>query len=315
MSGKMSQIGEVLSSGTNASEQSSQLPRRNRIGEGLFSGTGWQESFKANVRRRNALRIAEKYGVELTHEDPLYDRILKAEGELLSCQSCDGYPCRKNERRYSQPIIDVSRDEFERRTCWAYEQRQKNWINQARIPAQYMGKTFADYAVTLTNKRAVGLSHCLIEGSLDKGIYLYGSPGTGKTFLASLMGKYYLEAGQRVIFGDVPSLLARIKETFDKPGQSGQDVIKRYETCDLLILDDLGVGQMTDWNVGIVYQLINTRYNANRTVVVTSNYSPDDLQNVLSKGNKMAAERIVSRLHVMTYAAYLGFQDRRRRTV
>ena len=74
--------------------------------------------------------------------------------------------------------------------------------------------------------------------------------------------------------------------------------------CDLLIMDDVGAGKITDWSIDITYRLINSRYNADKPTIVTSNLELDDLA-------KLIGGRIVSRLQVMCALVFFGEEDRR----
>lgn len=179
-----------------------------------------------------------------------------------------------------------------------------------QIPHRYLGKTFADYEVTADNVKAVKLAKWFLTKG-ERGLYLYGGYGTGKTFLASLIVQEWKRAGRGVLFGDVPGLLDRIKATFDDSAERYQDVLDRYCKCELLVLDDLGAGYLTAWNVGQLYQIINARYNDGRPIIATSNYDLKGLAAAFGAIDKVSAQRITSRLHEMCAQGFLGIKDRR----
>ncbi len=217
-------------------------------------------------------------------------------GQISDCDTCNGN-CPKPDKYY----LDGGYCKYgialvKRRAC-----------QKAHIPDRYIGKTFSDYQVTSDNAEAVKIARWYTATKPAKGLYLYGNCGTGKTYLASLIAQEFI--GQGVIFGDVPDLMARLKATFDDGGTEA--LLKRYTTCGLLILDDIGAGQITPWNVGILYQVINARYNAEKPVIATSNYDLDGLQSAL-KADALTAKRIISRLSEMTIQAFLGLKDRRK---
>lgn len=194
---------------------------------------------------------------------------------------------------------------------------QRNEFRRAMIPLRYAGKTFDDYEITNENGKAVKAAKWFVgEENPPMGLYFCGETGTGKTFLAALIAGAYLLDEKSVIFGDVPSLLADLKATFNNGGTEA--LLDRYCECDLLVLDDIGTGKISDWSVGVLYQVINARYNAGKPIVSTGNFSLKTLREVLTvrddRGNvvdDVTGRRIVSRLSEMTYKFSLGEVDRR----
>lgn len=180
------------------------------------------------------------------------------------------------------------------------------------LPAIYASKTFGDYEETADNRRALAMAKWLFTEEYDgHSVYFYGGFGTGKTFLATLIAKGMILRGQTVEFGCVPDLLDEMKKAFNDPTTSSQAVFERFIKCDLLILDDIGVGLMTPWNVNVICQLINKRYESKKLIVYTSNYSPSELKERFSRADAMTAGRIYSRMVETTYAESLGTHDRR----
>lgn len=180
------------------------------------------------------------------------------------------------------------------------------------IPLKYAQKTFDDYEVTPDNEKAVRGARWFVREKPERGLYLYGGYGSGKTFLASLIAREYMLDFKSVIFGDVPSLMQNIKATFDDPKKNAAEILARYCDCDLLVLDDLGAGQITEWNIAQLYQIVNDRYNTGLPIVVTSNHNLDDLRERLSTKDESTAARIISRLREMTILIFLGNNDRRK---
>lgn len=64
------------------------------------------------------------------------------------------------------------------------------------------------------------------------------------------------------------------------------------KSCDLLILDDLGKEKQTEWTNQILYEVINSRYEHRKPIVVTTNYSAQELSNRIDSA-------VVSRLFEM----------------
>ena len=260
------------------------------------------EAIKANwkARREKARpRLEATYGAL---SDAAIDKILRAEEELATCEKCGG-ACPFDERK---PVIE-SDGTITSALC-EYGLRRR--ATAAKIPPQYFGKTFADYEVPADNSEAVKIAKWFVADKPAKSLYLYGKCGTGKTFLASIIALGFISDGNRVIFGDVPTLLGELKRQFD--GGDALSILDTYTACDLLVLDDLGAGLLSEWGVGIVYQIINARCNTSKRLVVTSNFDYKGLETRLRTKDAYSAERIISRFNGMCVPAFLGLTDRRK---
>jgi DNA replication protein DnaC len=124
-----------------------------------------------------------------------------------------------------------------------------------------------------------------------RGLWLMGDTGTGKTTLAMLVSKSALEAGRSVAIYSLPKLLARIRRTYDsEPGQDNfLQFFERLTSVDLLHIDDLGAEKSSDWVLEQLYALVNERYEAQRSIVVTTNLDEASLE-------EQIGSRTVSRL-------------------
>ena len=262
-----------------------------------------------------APRICEQYGLDAVRDRNLIRRIDEAQREIAECENCMGEPCQKSVNRYFCPVIrrtDNGNWHIPAALCQYGKRRMiERESRTALIPVKFIGKTFSDYEVTPDNERAVKIGRWFAEKKPNKSLYLFGGCGTGKTFLAAIIAQNFIKDFKQVVFGDVPSLLDEIKRTFNTDGNSA-DVLDRYCNCDLLVLDDLGAGQITEWNVGILYEIINRRYSLNKSTLMTSNFDLDGLEQCFGKRDSYSAKRITSRISEMCTQAFLGTTDRRK---
>ena len=183
------------------------------------------------------------------------------------------------------------------------------------IPAKYRGVSFERPPVTQMNEIVVRRvrEYCQsIEEKIEagRGLWLYGSSGTGKTTLAMLVSRTALEAGRSVAIYSLPKLLARIRRTFDAEAgeQSYADLFERLATVDLLHVDDLGAENRTEWVLEQLYALVNERYEAQRSLVVTTNLEEQELE-------EQIGARVVSRLVEMCGDPLPLFDEDRRMRV
>lgn len=145
----------------------------------------------------------------------------------------------------------------------------------------------------------------------QKGIYLSGPYGCGKTYIFTHLAKMLIEKGAQVIFAYYPSLVSLIKSTIGTP--SFDRIIDDLKTVEILILDDFG-GEMSSSFVRdeILGPILQERMVHNRALFMTSNLDIETLQEHLAESNKgvdrVRALRIYERLK--TLMDFMELKDR-----
>ena len=184
----------------------------------------------------------------------------------------------------------------------------------AVIPRKYRGISFDRPPVTTIRDGIVAYVRRYvreIDERLDAGdgLWFHGPVGTGKTSLAMLVSKAALDAGHTVAIYSLPRLLAEIRTTFDDGSeQSYTELLDRLTGVDLLHIDDVGAEKTSPWVLEQLYALINTRYEEERAVIITTNLERDPLAEQIN-------ERTVSRLEEMCLILPVGGTDLRRQTL
>ncbi|HLW93782.1 MAG TPA: ATP-binding protein [Solirubrobacteraceae bacterium] len=169
---------------------------------------------------------------------------------------------------------------------------------EARIPKRYRAISF-DHSDVIdmerrcpTQVREIRAFVSDIGANIDAGrsLWLTGGVGTGKTALAMIVSKAAIDAGRTVAIYSCPRLLSLIRESIDTGGVLS--FLDRLAAVDMLHVDDLGAEHRTEWVLEQLYTIINSRYEDERSTVVTSNLTPGELAEQLG-------ERTVSRLEGM----------------
>lgn len=107
-------------------------------------------------------------------------------------------------------------------------------------------------------------------------LLLRGPAGTGKTHVSLAIARAAAAAGFAVIYGSVQRLLRQLeKEHFGREQGESAD---RLESCDLLILDDLGTEFASPFYTSSLYELLNTRLLAERPTIISTNLNQKQLQ-------------------------------------
>ena len=149
----------------------------------------------------------------------------------------------------------------------------------------------------------------------DTGLLLIGSIGVGKTHLAvGMIKELILSKGIQCLFYDYRELLKQIQNSYNDSVKATElEVLRPVFETEVLVLDELGAVKPTEWVWDTVSLILNTRYNDNRTTIITTNY-PDDLSREVvgssefsraqraARGESLSdriGERMRSRLHEM----------------
>lgn len=109
-------------------------------------------------------------------------------------------------------------------------------------------------------------------------LLLEGMYGCGKTHLAAAVGNWRLKKGDMVLFITTPDLLDHLRSSYAPNAESGYDeTFNRVRDAGLLILDDLGVENPSEWAKEKLFQLLNHRYVHRKATVITTNRDLDSL--------------------------------------
>ena len=122
-----------------------------------------------------------------------------------------------------------------------------------------------------------------------------GSIGAGKTHLAvGLLRDVIEKRGATGIFCDYRDLLKRIQNSYNSQVATTElDILRPVFEAEILVLDELGAVKPTDWVWDTVAHVLNTRYNDQRTTIITTNYP--NLPSILSQAQTPVTDRDVSR--------------------
>ena len=102
-------------------------------------------------------------------------------------------------------------------------------------------------------------------------LLLFGATGIGKTHLCLAIARGVTEQGFGVVYGSVQPLVRRLEA--ERFGREQGDSESQLISCDLLVLDDLGMEFDTPFSRACLYDVLNARLLEGRPTVVSTNLS------------------------------------------
>jgi DNA replication protein DnaC len=184
---------------------------------------------------------------------------------------------------------------------WQAEFFHRKRMERARIPPRFMNKTLESFKARDKIRKELLRSAQMYAKSFnlerrnecDKGLLMIGSVGCGKTHLAVAILEKIIEKGYSGLYYNSPSLLRDIRATFDQGNEMREeDLLEEVTTTDMLVFDDVGAENSTQFVLDRFYLIINERYEAGKPIIVTTNLNKEEMENRLGS-------RIVSRLAEM----------------
>ena len=183
---------------------------------------------------------------------------------------------------------------------------------------KYKAVNFAETQTGINPSFDVAFTRCkkyceLYEKTVKNGygIYLFGDKGVGKTHLTACMANFLISKYVPVLFTNLFEISKAVKSTFSRESsQTEQALIEKFSKVDVLFFDDLGTELFTrnsgeTWLQGLLFDLINKRYNNRKATIFSSNYSLNALVN-----ERGIMEKTVDRISEMTSGAVMKITGR-----
>ena len=160
--------------------------------------------------------------------------------------------------------------------------RNQTLLAAARIPKRYEHCELASYTTDFPGAHpSLAFAHLSASKFAHEydprdgtGLLIIGKIGTGKTHLAvGITKELILNKGICCLFYDYRELLKEIQNSYNATVQTTElDVLRPVFEADVLVLDELGAVKPTEWVWDTVSLILNTRYNDNRTTIITTNF-------------------------------------------
>lgn len=271
-----------------------------------FNESYKDERFKIVVDKINLpIEQLAKYRSELEESSIEYDHCLNCKG-LVECKNkiCGyaylpevknkkikfGYKSCKYKNKYNK-------DNLYKKNVYAYNEPKE--ILDARIKDIYK-KDATRFDVI---KYLMSFLENYLSGISEKGLYLHGSFGSGKTYLVSAVLNELAKNDIKVSIVYWPEYISYLKTLFGKDEYI--DILNSVKKAPVLLIDDIGAEANTSWGRDeILGPILQYRMNESLPTFFTSNLNKDELEQHLSNSKDgieiVKAKRIIERINQLT---------------
>lgn len=188
------------------------------------------------------------------------------------------------------------------------EKIKREIFSKNGIGRKYRGITL-DYIIPVEGQEkayneAIDFLKRYLTDKHTKGFGLFGGVGSGKTYIVSALVNELCnkriealteyekeEAIYNRITAITPARLISCIELLESL-KSDSEVIKKYKTAKLLVIDDFGAARITEWVDEKLFELVDFRYTNELPIIFTTNITPSELKEKLDK-------RTIDRLNEM----------------
>ena len=281
------------------------------------------ELLSASLKKdQTLLDLMKKYNIPLEHLDTHPYKVLSWYKEYVKCLQCKGLEhCKQKETGYFNQLVDDGFLHVEKYACKYMRQKMQarkhldNFLVND-MPEKMVTVNIKDIDLNDEKEEYVAsYIECVNALETNKGIYLYGTLGSGKTYLSAGACNQYAKQGKKVAFIHYPTFIQRMNSRIQFKEYEAE--LDKLKYAYFLVIDEIGGETVTEWNRdSILLPLLNARYEKGLPTWFTSNEDLASLKTHFQFNNKSKEEevkslRIMDRIKAMAKPVELASDNRR----
>lgn len=219
------------------------------------------------------------------------------ENGLLYCGKCNTPKQCKFKARGTENIVtclcDCKKREQEKEKQ-AEKEAKKAFRRQQIREAAFPDKDTRNFTFDIddrNNAQASDLSRgyaASFDPKTSRGLLFYGACGTGKSFYAACIVNAVIDRNYTAKYTSISEIEAELWAANDKKA-----VYDYFNEFDLLVLDDFSAERDTQYMQEIVFNVIDRRNKSGKPIIVTTNLTPNEINNATNTAQKRILSRIV----------------------
>ena len=274
-----------------------------------------RESIYALSKEKNIQEFLKTYHLNTSIMDDYWVEYLDYNDDYQLCQGCQSLQnCRKDNQGMKKNLVYRDGEVIlELESCLygkALERRRLllekfviTNVNDDILLTDLTSLEIVKKANSLSPNGQNTLGHILkyLQEPNDKGLFLHGEMGTGKTTLLAGLMNSLAKKGKEIGFIHFPTYLIDLKASFST-GDT-EYAMERLMKVDYLLLDGIGEENVTVWSRDeILLTILSYRLLNHLPTFFTSIYGYKDLKKVytIKKGDEIRANTIISKLKALS---------------
>jgi len=241
---------------------------------------------------------------EITEKDidKRLNKLYEYTTQSVKCSRCSNYEsCRNLVKGYS-PILEfingdihISYEKCENHHYHEKMKEKQGLIQSVYMPKDILNARMANLYPDHHRARAVKAADAFIDDAKralpEKGLFLTGPFGVGKTYLLGAIANELqrLDISSMLIY--MPEFVREIREAIKD--NTVQEKINLFKQADVLMLDDIGAETLSAWfRDEVLGSILQYRMMEKLPVFFTSNYTMDQLEQILATSTKNGVEEV-----------------------
>lgn len=240
---------------------------------------------------------------------------------LELCKNCTGYDTCKQAKKGE--IVGLEYDGIinNRIICCKHYLFNQKLENQKSLFV-YSDIPLANYDLDLKNilldedelKNLFGLCYAIYEGETNKGLYIYGDLGVGKTYMCIALANSLVNKKKKVAFIKINDFVTKMSQLIREDVNRYDQMVNKIKKVDYLFIDDIGSEMVSEFSRDrLLFNILDYRMENKLCTIFTSNLDKNSLLKHFSiEQDSIKAKRLLERIDILSEDYCLTGMNKRR---